>query len=175
MFDVRGPIRNKLNINIGILLILVTLHPLPVILPANKISRMSNITQVVNGEKNMTILKKSVIASGLDNILSGKGPFTVFAPSDLAFEKLEKGVLEDLLKPENKAKLADVLNYHIVAGKVNFKDLKDGEKLKALNGKELNVHVKDGHVKIEGAGIQSHDLSSSNGVIHSLDTVLIKN
>jgi uncharacterized surface protein with fasciclin (FAS1) repeats len=136
---------------------------------------MSNITQVVNAEKNMTILKKSVSASGLDNVLSGAGPFTVFAPNDLAFEKLEKGVLDNLLKPENKAKLADVLNYHVVSGKVQFKDLKDGERLKTLNGKELHVHVKDGHVKIEGAVILSHDLSSSNGVIHSLDTVMIKN
>jgi len=136
---------------------------------------MSNITQVVKAEKNMTILKKSVSASGLDNVLSGTGPFTVFAPNDLAFEKLEKGVLDNLLKPENKAKLADVLNYHVVSGKVNFKDLKDGEKLKTLNGKELHVHVKDGHVRIEGAQIQGHDLASSNGVIHSLDTVMIKN
>jgi uncharacterized surface protein with fasciclin (FAS1) repeats len=136
---------------------------------------MSNITQVVNAEKNMTILKKSVSASGLDSVLSGAGPYTVFAPNDLAFEKLEKGVLDNLLKPENKAKLVDVLNYHVVSGKVNFKDLKDGERLKALNGKELHVHVKDGHVRIEGAEILSHDLSSSNGVIHSLDTVMIKN
>jgi uncharacterized surface protein with fasciclin (FAS1) repeats len=136
---------------------------------------MSNITQVVNAEKSMTILKKSVTASGLDNVLSGSGPFTVFAPSDLAFEKLEKGVLDNLLKPENKAKLADVLNYHIVSGKINYKDLKDGEKLKTLNGKELHVHVKDGHVKIEGAQIQGHDLPSSNGVIHSLDQVMLKN
>ena len=136
---------------------------------------MSNITQVVNAEKNMTILKKSVSASGLDNVLSGSGPFTVFAPNDLAFEKLEKGVLENLLKPENKAKLADVLNYHVVSGKVHFKDLKDGEKLKTLNGKELHVHVKDGHVRIEESEILSHDLASSNGVIHSLDTVMIKN
>jgi uncharacterized surface protein with fasciclin (FAS1) repeats len=136
---------------------------------------MSNITQVVNTEKTMTILKKSVIASGLDNVLSGAGPYTVFAPSDIAFEKLEKGVMDSLLKPENKAKLVDLLNYHVVSGKVNFKDLKDGEKLKTLNGKELHVHVKDGHVRIEGAQIQGHDLASSNGVIHSLDTVMIKN
>ena len=136
---------------------------------------MSNITQVVNSEKNMTILKKSVTASGLDQVLSGAGPFTVFAPNDLAFEKLEKGVLDDLLKPENKTKLAEVLNYHVVSGKVNFKDLKDGEKLKTLSGKELRVHVKDGHVRIEGAEILTHDLSSSNGVIHSLDKVMMKN
>lgn len=136
---------------------------------------MSNITQVVNTDKNMTTLKKGVIASGLNQILSSSGPFTLFAPSDLAFGKLDKTVLENLLKPENKAKLTDVLNYHVVSGKINFKDLKDGEKLKAVNGKELLVHVKDGKVSIEGAAIQNRDVKTSNGVIHSLDTVMMKN
>jgi len=133
---------------------------------------MSNITQVVNADKNMTTLKKSVIAAGLDQVLSGTGPFTVFAPSDLAFEKLDKGVLDNLMKPENKAKLADVLNQHVVAGKINFKDLKDGEKLKTVNGKELSVHVKDGQVTIANAKVQGHDVQTSNGVIHSLDAVI---
>jgi uncharacterized surface protein with fasciclin (FAS1) repeats len=136
---------------------------------------MLNITQVVNEDRHMSTLRKSVIASGLDKVLNGAGPFTVFAPTDLAFDKLDKGVLENLLKPENKAKLADVLNYHVVSGKINFKDLKDGEKLKTMNGKELKVHVKDGHVTIANAAIQNHDLQTSNGVIHSLDSVIIKN
>jgi uncharacterized surface protein with fasciclin (FAS1) repeats len=77
---------------------------------------MSNITQVVNNDKNMTTLKSDVIASKLDKIPSGTGPFTVFAPSDLAFGKMAKGVLDNnFLKPENKTKLTDVLNYHIVS------------------------------------------------------------
>ena len=133
---------------------------------------MSNITQVVKNEKNMTTLNKGVMASGLDQILSGTGPFTVFAPSDLAFGKLETGKVEDLLKPENKLKLTDLLNHHVVSGKVNFKDLKDGEKLKALNGKELSVKIIDGKVSVDGAIIQNRDVETSNGVIHSLDTVL---
>ncbi len=136
---------------------------------------MENITQVVNNDKNMTTLKRGVTASGLDKILSGTGPFTVFAPSDLAFEKLDKEVLDNLLKPENKTKLTDVLNYHVVSGKIFFKDLKDGEKLKTVNGKELRVQVKDGDVSVEGAKIQSRDVQTSNVVIHSLDTVMMKN
>jgi uncharacterized surface protein with fasciclin (FAS1) repeats len=136
---------------------------------------MSNITQVVNVDKNMTTLKKSVNASGLDQVLSSTGPFTVFAPSDRAFGKLDKSVLDNLLKPENKTKLVDVLNHHVVAGKIQFKDLKDGEKLKAVDGKELSVHVKDGAVSIDGAKIEQHDVQTSNGVIHSLDSVMIKN
>lgn len=136
---------------------------------------MSNIAQLVDVEKNMTTLKKSVHASGMVEILSGKGPFTVFAPTDIAFEKLDKGVLDNLLKPENKTKLTDLLNRHVVTGKINFKDLKDGEKLKTVNGKELLVHVKDGHATIDGAKIQGHDVQATNGVIHSVETVMFKN
>lgn len=133
---------------------------------------MSNITQVVKNQKNTTTLNKGVMASGLDQVLSGAGPFTVFAPSDMAFSKLESGTLENLLKPENKTKLTDLLQQHVVAGKVNFKDLKNGEKLKTLNGKELAVQIKDGEVKIEDAVIRDRQVETSNGVIHFLDTVL---
>lgn len=136
---------------------------------------MSNITQVVNVDKNMTTLKKAVNASGLDQVLSTTGPFTVFAPSDIAFGKLDKGTMENLLRPENKAKLTDVLNHHVVAGKINFRDLKEGQKLKTVNGKELLVHVKEGLTSIAGVKIQSHDLQASNGVIHSLETVMLEN
>jgi uncharacterized surface protein with fasciclin (FAS1) repeats len=136
---------------------------------------MSNIAQLVNAEKNMTTLKKGVHASGLDQVLSSTGPFTVFAPTDIAFAKLDKGVMDNLLKPENKTKLTDLLNHHVVAGKINFKDLKDGEKLKTVNGKELLVHVKDGQATVDGAKILSHDVQATNGVIHSLETVMLKN
>jgi uncharacterized surface protein with fasciclin (FAS1) repeats len=120
----------------------------------------------------MTTLKKGVIASGLDQVLSSRGPYTFFAPSDLAFGKLESGTIEDLLKPENKIKLTDLLNHHVVEGKINFKDLKDGDKLKSLNGKMLVVKVDNAKVSVDGATIQNPDVLTSNGVIHSLDTVL---
>jgi uncharacterized surface protein with fasciclin (FAS1) repeats len=136
---------------------------------------MSNITQVVNVDKNLTTLKKGFIATGFNKTLSETGPFTIFAPSDKAFEKLDKQVLEQLLKPENKTKLVDLLNHHVVAGKVAFKDLKDGEKLKSLDGKELHVHVKEGEVSIDGARVKGEDLQTSNGVIYSLETVITRN
>ena len=136
---------------------------------------MSDITKVVSDNKNMTSLKKGVLAAGLDKVLSGNGPFTVFAPSDLAFRKLDTGKFETLLKPENKAKLEDILKYHIVPGKLSYNDLKDGEKLKTVNGHELSIQVKDGHVRVQGAEIENHDLQTSNVVIHVLDTVMIKN
>lgn len=133
---------------------------------------MSNITQVVENERNMATMNRAVIASGLDQVLSGTGPYTVFAPSDLAFGKLESGAMERLLKPESKATLTVILNHHIVAGKISFKDLKNGDKLKTLNGTELSVRVIGGTVRINGGIVQNRDVETSNGVIHSLDTVL---
>ena len=133
---------------------------------------MSNITQVVNNEKNMTTFKSGILASGLDKVLSGTGPYTVFAPSDLAFGKLEANVVENLLKPENKVKLTDLLNLHIVEGKVSFRELKDGDILKSRNGKQLSVKVDNAKVTVDGATILNRDVASSNGVIHWMDTVL---
>jgi uncharacterized surface protein with fasciclin (FAS1) repeats len=133
---------------------------------------MTNITQIIKNEKNLTTWNRGVMATGLNQILSGAGPFTVFAPSDLAFGKLESGMVETLLNPENKTKLTDLLNYHVIEGKIDFKDLKDGRKLKTLNGKELVVQVKNGKVSVNVATIQNRDMQTSNGVIHSLDTVL---
>ena len=133
---------------------------------------MSNITQVVRTDKNMTTLKQGVIASGVDQVLTTNGPYTLLAPSDMAFRKLEGDTLANLLKPENKVQLTHLLQQHVVVGKVNFKDLKDGEKLTTLLGKHLSVKVQDGKVNIDNATIQTHDIQASNGVIHSLDTVL---
>jgi uncharacterized surface protein with fasciclin (FAS1) repeats len=133
---------------------------------------MSNITQVVNTDKNMTTLKKGIHAADLDQVLSSTGPFTFFAPSDMAFGKLEAGTMEDLLKPENKVKLTALLQHHVVAGKISFKELKDGDKLKSLNGNLLQVNVKDGKIMVDGSMIQTHDVTTSNGVMHAIDTVL---
>ena len=122
--------------------------------------------------KSLTTFKKGVFASGLDKILTKKGPFTVFAPADIAFGKLEAGTLEDLLRPASKTKLTELLNHHVVAGKISFKDLKDGDKLKSVNGKELLVKVSHARVSVDGAVILSRDVQTSNGVIHLLDNVL---
>jgi len=136
---------------------------------------MKNILDVVVADKNLATMLKSVKAAGLETELGQTGPFTVFAPTDLAFGKLATDKMTELLKPENKVKLADLLNYHIVRGKTNFKDLKDGQKLKTLEGKELNVKVSNGNVTINGAKVQSRDGEASNGVVHSIDTVMSVN
>jgi len=117
-------------------------------------------------------MSKSVKAAGLETALAKRGPFTLFAPTDLAFGKLAEGELAKLLKPENKVKLAGMLNYHVVEGKTHFKDLKDGQKLRTVGGKELNVTVDNGEVTINGAKLQGRDHDASNGVVHSIDKVI---
>lgn len=136
---------------------------------------MSNVVDVVVADKNLATMSKSVQAAGLETELAKQGPFTVLAPSEMAFGKLASGVLTDWLKPENKIKLTGMLNYHIVQGKNNFKDFKDGQTLKTLNDKELEVKVSNGNVTINGAKVQGRDNEASNGVVHSLDTVMSVN
>ena len=134
---------------------------------------MSNIVDVVVADKNLATMSKSVKAAQLETELSKPGPFTFFAPTDLAFGKLKAGEITELLKPENRIKLTGILNYHVVEGKTNFKDFKDGQKLKTLNGKELLVQVANGAVSVNGAKVQARDMQADNGVVHALDTVVI--
>jgi uncharacterized surface protein with fasciclin (FAS1) repeats len=134
---------------------------------------MSNLTQVVNVEKNLKTLKKSVHASDLDQLLSSSGPFTFFAPSDIAFQKLEKGLIDKLLEPQNRTQLADLLSNHIVNGKISYKELKDGDKLTAVNGRELKVQVNNGAVTVSDIPILPRDSKIMNGVMHMMDSVII--
>lgn len=146
---------------------------MPAILPAGKQIKMSNITQVVNTDKNLKTLKRGIHASDLDQLLSSTGPFTFFAPSDLAFEKLEKGTMDNLLEPQNRSKLAELLNTHIVQGKISFAELKDGDNLTTVNGKKLLIGVSNGKVSIGDIAIVANQTKISNGIIHSTDTVLL--
>ncbi len=134
---------------------------------------MSNLTQVVNVDKNLKTLKKSVHASDLDQLLSSSGPFTFFAPSDSAFQKLEKGLIDKLLEPQNRRLLADLLSNHIVNGKIGYRELKDGDKLTAVNGRELKVQVTNGTVSVSDIPIQPRDAKIMNGVMHMMDSVII--
>ena len=121
----------------------------------------------------VSTLVKAVQAAGLDGTLSGPGPFTVFAPTNAAFDKLPKGAVAGLMKPESKEKLKGVLTYHVIAGRLLAADLKDGQELTTVNGEKVKVSVKDGHVMINGATVQTADVISSNGVTHLIDTVLL--
>jgi len=120
-----------------------------------------------------TTLAKALQAAGLVDTLKGKGPFTVFAPTDEAFAKLPAGTVEDLLKPENKAKLQAILTYHVVPGKVMASQVTGLTSAKTVNGKSLSVSVKDGGVKIDDANVVKTDIVTSNGVIHVIDSVVL--
>lgn len=132
-----------------------------------------NIVENAIGSADHTTLVAAVKAAGLAETLSGAGPFTVFAPTNEAFAKLPAGAVENLLKPEMKKDLTGVLTYHVVAGALRAADLKDGQKLKTVQGKELSVSVKDGKVMIDGANVTIADVISSNGVTHVIDAVLM--
>ena len=120
-----------------------------------------------------TTLVAAVKAAGLVETLKGKGPFTVFAPTDDAFKKLPKGTVEDLLKPENKDKLAAILTYHVIPSKVMSADIA-GKKLSpaSVQGQTIEVDATDG-VKINNANVVTADVKASNGVIHIIDTVIM--
>ena len=112
-------------------------------------------------------------AAGLVETLKGPGPFTVFAPTDEAFAKLPAGTLESLLKPENKAKLAGILTYHVVAGKVMAADVVKLTSEKTVNGQSVKIAVDGGKVKVNDANVVKTDIAASNGVIHVIDAVLL--
>lgn len=118
-------------------------------------------------------LAAALKAAGLVDTLKGKGPFTVFAPTDAAFAKLPPGTLDNLLKPENKAQLTGILTYHVVPGAVKAADVVKLTEAKTVQGQSLRIAVKDGKVKVDGANVTATDVAASNGVIHVIDSVLL--
>jgi uncharacterized surface protein with fasciclin (FAS1) repeats len=137
-----------------------------------------NIIQNAVNSKDHTTLVAAVKAAGLVETLEGKGPFTVFAPTNTAFGKLPAGTVETLVKPESKATLTKILTYHVVPGKLAASDLKDGMKLKTAEGEELSVKHQDGKTWIIDAKggssmVTISNVNQSNGVIHVVDTVLM--
>jgi uncharacterized surface protein with fasciclin (FAS1) repeats len=131
-------------------------------------------TAVAAGQFNT--LAAALTAAGLVPTLKGTGPFTVFAPTDAAFAKLPAGVVADLLKPENKAKLTAVLTYHVVSGKVMSAALA-GKVTDAptVQGQTVKVDATMGGVMVNNARVTTADIQASNGVIHVIDTVLLPN
>jgi uncharacterized surface protein with fasciclin (FAS1) repeats len=118
-------------------------------------------------------LAAALQAAGLVDTLKGKGPFTVFAPTDAAFAKLPAGTVEDLVKPENKQKLIAILTYHVVAGRVTSAQVVKMDSAKTLNGQDVSIHSDMGKVMINDATVTQADIECSNGVIHVIDTVLM--
>lgn len=142
----------------------------------SKVSQASKktIVDIAASNKSFKTLVAAVKAADLVETLSGKGPFTVFAPTDEAFAKLPAGTLEFLLKPENKSALVKVLTYHVVAGNVYAKDIKDGSALvQTVDGGSIKVTKTKNKVVIDGSKVIKADIKASNGVIHVIDQVLI--
>ncbi len=128
-------------------------------------------TAVAAGQFNT--LAKALQAAGLVDTLKGKGPFTVFAPTDAAFAKLPAGTVEDLLKPENKQKLVSILTYHVVPGDVTAAKVVKLNSAKTVNGEDVKISTHGSNVMVNNANVVKADIACSNGVIHVIDTVLL--
>lgn len=133
----------------------------------------SNILQTAAAAGSFSTLSAAIKAAGLEETLSGPGPFTVFAPTDEAFAKLPAGTVDNLLKPENKAKLVAILTYHVVAGNMMAKDVARSTKLTSVQGQDLSVAVDGPNVNVGGAKVVKADVAASNGVIHVIDAVVL--
>jgi len=157
---------------------IATLAVMPMAFAGTTRHQTGDIVDTAVAAGSFKTLVAAVKAAGLVDALKGTGPLTVFAPTDEAFAKLEKkhpGIIEMLLKPENKSKLTAILTYHVVAGKIMAADvlnLKNGTKVKTLNGESLTVHNKHG-VRVNHADVVKTDIVCTNGVIHVIDSVLI--
>ena len=135
-------------------------------------AQAKDIVAIASGDAQFKTLTKALTAAGLVPTLQGKGPFTVFAPTDAAFAALPKGALDDLLKPANKAKLAKILTYHVVSGSVLSTSLKSGD-VPTVEKSPVKVVVSGGKVTVGGANVVKADIKASNGVIHVIDKVLM--
>jgi len=140
-------------------------------LPIN--AKAADIVDTAVSAGSFNTLVAAVQAAGLVDTLKGKGPFTVFAPTDEAFAALPEGTVESLLQPENKDQLVAILTYHVVPAKVMSGDIA-GKRAKVLTvqGDRLSVNAKNG-VKVDGASVVQADIEASNGVIHVVDKVLL--
>jgi transforming growth factor-beta-induced protein len=137
--------------------------------------KLADIVDTAVAAGTFKTLAKALTAADLITTLKGKGPFTVFAPTDAAFAKLPPATLADLLKPANREKLAGILKYHVISGEVMASAVvtMDGKKAATVNGKSVTIAVKAGKVTVDGANVVTTDIKTSNGVIHVIDTVMI--
>ncbi len=132
----------------------------------------STILDLAVGSQQFTTLVAAVKAAGLVDTLAGSGPFTLFAPNDQAFEKIPKATRKKLLDPKNKAVLQKILKYHLLSVEVAAKDVKTGS-VATVEGNKIKIVVDKNGVKINGAKTIKTDIKASNGVIHTIDTVLV--
>ncbi|MBL7766874.1 MAG: fasciclin domain-containing protein [Chitinophagaceae bacterium] len=133
----------------------------------------ANVVQVAVGSKDHTTLVTAVKAAELVDALSNAGPFTVFAPTNAAFDKLPAGTVEDLLKPENKEKLSNILEYHVFVGVIKAENVQDGQTLNQVNLDNVKLTLKDGKVMVNDKATIVASVPASNGIVHVIDEVLL--
>ena len=136
-------------------------------------AEQKDVVDTAVGAGDFNTLVTAIKAAGLVDTLKGKGPFTVFAPTDEAFAKLPAGTVENLLKPENKQKLASILTYHVVPGKVMASEVVKLADAKTVNGQSLTITVEGEMVMVDSAKVVKTDIECSNGVIHVIDAVVL--
>lgn len=134
-----------------------------------------SIVEIASSDKQLSTLVTALQTAGLVETLQGPGPFTVFAPTNDAFNKLPAETLQSLLKPENKQMLVDILTYHVKSGKLDSSQIEklNGQEIQMLNGKPAKIEVKNGKVYIDNAQIIQKDIVASNGIIHIIDAVIL--
>lgn len=147
-------------------------HAMTTSLPQQEADAM-DIVDTAAGNEIFSTLVAAVKAADLVDALKSEGPFTVFAPTNEAFEKLPEGTVESLLQPENKEKLIAILKYHVVSGKVMSGDVVKLDSAKTLQGQKVAIEVEDGTVMIDNAKVVKVDVECSNGVVHVIDTVIL--
>ena len=130
------------------------------------------IAAVASGNADLSTLVAALKAGDLVTTLEGTGPYTVFAPTNAAFSDIQSTV-DTLLEPGNKTDLQQVLTYHVVPGTYTAANLKDGQKLKTVEGQDLTVSIKNGVVKVNDATVEKTDITASNGVVHEINKVLV--
>jgi uncharacterized surface protein with fasciclin (FAS1) repeats len=135
-------------------------------------SSLSTIVELAQKSENLSTIVAALQAGGLVETLSLSGPYTVFAPTNEAFAKLGATV-DELLKPENKAKLVEILKYHVVGGATMAADLKDGQTVETLQGTEVTVRLSEKGAMINESTVTTADVAASNGVVHIVDNVLM--
>ena len=139
----------------------------------NSANAADNLVEVADKAGTFQTLLTAAKAAGLAHTLQEEGPFTVFAPTDDAFAKLPKHTLDDLLNPENKEKLATILKYHVLAGKVTAKNAVQVESTNTLSGESVTISIRDGRLTVNDATVILNDVEASNGIIHVIDSVLM--
>jgi len=146
-------------------------NPLPSTTRTSDEARLGNLADTIATRGDLTIFTKTIEASGLENMLTKEGPFTILAPTDEAFHMLPEGMLEDLLQPENRASLAEIMRYHIIPGRMPASRITTGETT-TLQGSKIAFNADGGTIWVGPAEVMKPDINATNGVIHTINMLM---